>query len=195
MQSQLAGVNSFGTPVNLNFKNKENMIKLVLTDIDGVWTDGGMYYDQSGNELKKFNTSDSAGVVFLRLLDIPLGIITGENTQIVQHRADKLKITRLFMGVMNKLEVAEKLCAELNISLQEVAFIGDDLNDVNLLKAVGFSAVPANAAVYMDQYAQIRLKKCGGDGAFREFVEMLLQKENLLDSAMEKYIQATQKKF
>jgi 3-deoxy-D-glycero-D-galacto-nononate 9-phosphatase len=170
------------------------MIKLVLTDIDGVWTDGGMYYDQSGNEMKKFNTSDSAGVVFLRLLDIPVGIITGENTQIVQRRAEKLKITRLYMGVMNKMEVAEKLCTELNISLQEVAYIGDDLNDANLLKAVGFSAVPANAPAYMNNYTSLRLSKKGGEGAFREFVEILLLKENLLDSAIEKYLDATSRK-
>lgn len=169
-------------------------IKLVLTDIDGVWTDGGMYYDQTGNELKKFNTSDSAGVVFLRLLEIPMGIITGENTQIVQRRADKLKISRLYMGVMNKLEVAEKLCAELQISLQEVAYIGDDLNDAVLLKAVGFSAIPANAPAYMEKFAQIRLTKNGGDGAFREFVEIILQEENLFDTAIEKYLEATQKK-
>ena len=166
-------------------------IKLVLTDIDGVWTDGGMYYDQTGNELKKFNTSDSAGVVFLRLLEIPIGIITGENTQIVQRRANKLKISHLYMGVMNKLEVAKKLCAELNISLQEVAYIGDDLNDAVLLEAVGFSAIPANAPVYMDKYAQLRLSKSGGNGAFREFVEILLQNENLLDAAIEKYLEAT----
>jgi 3-deoxy-D-manno-octulosonate 8-phosphate phosphatase (KDO 8-P phosphatase) len=169
-------------------------IKLVLTDIDGVWTDGGMYYDQSGNELKKFNTSDSAGVLFLRLLKIPMGIITGENTQIVQRRADKLKISRLYMGVTNKLAVVEKLCDEMQISLQEVAYVGDDLNDAVLLKAVGFSAVPANAPAYMEKYAQLRLSKSGGDGAFREFVETLLEKENLLDIAIEKYVEATQKK-
>ena len=169
-------------------------IKLVLTDIDGVWTDGGMYYDQSWNEQKKFNTSDSAGVVFLRLMDIPIGIITGENTQIVQRRADKLKIHHLFMGVRNKLEVAEKLCAELNISLQEVAYLGDDLNDAMLLKAVGFSAVPANSPQYMDNYSKIRLTKRGGDGAFREFVEILLQQENLLETAIEKYMEATSQK-
>ena len=169
-------------------------IKLVLTDIDGVWTDGGMYYDQTGNEWKKFNTSDSAGVVFLRMLEIPVGIITGENTQIVQRRADKLKIDRLYMGVRNKLEVAERICAELNISLKEVACIGDDLNDALLLQAVGFSAIPANASAYMEKFAQIRLSKCGGDGAFREFVEILLQKENLLDTAIEKYLEATLQK-
>ena len=169
-------------------------IKLVLTDIDGVWTDGGMYYDQTGNELKKFNTSDSAGVIFLRLLDIPLGIITGENTRIVRRRAEKLKINHLFMGVKNKLEVAQKLCADLNISLQEVAYVGDDLNDALLLQAVGFSAIPANASAYMEKYAQIRLTRKGGDGAFREFVELILQKENLLETAIGKYLDATREK-
>jgi len=170
------------------------MIKLVLTDIDGVWTDGGMYYDQNGNELKKFNTSDSAGVVFLRLLEIPMGIVTGENTQIVQRRADKLKISHVYMGIKNKLEVAEKLCAEFGIDLQEVAFVGDDLNDAILLKAVGFSAVPANAPVYMEKFAKLRLSKSGGNGAFREFVELLLEKENLLETAIQKYLEATLQK-
>lgn len=169
-------------------------IKLVLTDIDGVWTDGGMYYDQTGNEMKKFNTTDSAGVVFLQLLGIQMGIITGENTKIVWRRAEKLKISHLFIGVKNKLEVAEKLCAELNITLQEVAYVGDDLNDALLLKAVGFSAIPANAPAYMERYAQRRLAKKGGEGAFREFVELILQKENLLDTAIEKYLKANGQK-
>jgi len=166
-------------------------IKLVLTDIDGVWTDGGMYYDQAGMELKKYNTSDSAGVIFLRLLDIPMGIITGENTPIVTRRAEKLKIKHVFLGVRNKLEVARQLCSELNIAMDEVAYIGDDLNDAHLLSAVGFSAVPANAPAYMDKYALTRLTKRGGEGAFREFVELILQKENLLDSAIEQFLALT----
>lgn len=169
-------------------------IKLVLTDIDGVWTDGGMYYDQTGNELKKFNTSDSAGVSFLQGLDIPLGIITGENTKIVWRRAEKLKITHLFIGVKNKLDVAEKLCAELNISLDEVAYVGDDLNDAMLLKSVGFSAIPANSPEYMEKFAKVRLKKKGGEGAFREFVELVLKQENMLDTAIDKYLKATLQK-
>lgn len=168
--------------------------KLVLTDIDGVWTDGGMYYDQTGNEMKKFITCDSAAVIFLQILDIPLGIITGENTRIVWRRAEKLKINHLFIGVKNKLEVAEKLCADLHISLDEVAYIGDDLNDAMLLKSVGFSAIPANAPDYMDRFAKMRLKKKGGEGAFREFVELLLKKENLLDKAVDKYLKATLQK-
>ena len=119
--------------------------KLILTDIDGVWTDGGMYYDQTGNEWKKFHTYDSAGVLFAHQNEIPVGIITGEDTEIVARRAAKLKIDYLFQGVKNKLEVAENLCKELNISLDEVAYIGDDLEDVELLKKVGISATPNSA--------------------------------------------------
>ncbi len=117
-------------------------IKLFITDIDGVWTDGGMYYDQTGNEWKKFNTGDSAGVLFLRLLDIPTAIITGEDTKIVKRRADKLGIPHLFMGVKNKLKVATALCEALGITLDNVAYIGDDINDIVLLRAVGFERLP-----------------------------------------------------
>ena len=94
--------------------------KLVLTDIDGVWTDGGMYYDQMGNEWKKFNTSDSAGVLFCRSAAIPVGIITGEDTEIVKRRAEKLKISILYQGIQDKLTVAEKICDELQITLDDV---------------------------------------------------------------------------
>ena len=112
--------------------------KLVLTDIDGVWTDAGMYYDQTGNEWKKFNTADSAGVLFCKHLSIPVGIITGEDTAIVQRRSEKLKIDYLFQGIQDKLTVATELCAKLNISLAEVAYIGDDLGDIALLKRLVF---------------------------------------------------------
>lgn len=149
-------------------------IKLVLTDIDGVWTDGGMYYDQTGNEWKKFNTSDSAGVLFLRSLSIPVGIITGENTEIVRRRAEKLSIDHLFQGVQDKWTVANTLCQSLGIALREVAYIGDDIGDISLLKTVGFAAAPSNAADYVKQHAHFVTQKNGGDGAFREFVEWLI---------------------
>ena len=123
--------------------------KLILTDIDGVWTDGGMYYDQTGNEWKKFNTSDSAGVLFCHKLGIPVGIITGEKTEIVKRRAKKIKIDYLFQGVQDKLAVANKLCSDLSIDLSEVAYIGDDIGDISLLKKVGFSAAPKNAPKYI----------------------------------------------
>jgi len=160
-------------------------IKLVLTDIDGVWTDGGMYYDNLGNEFKKFNTSDSAGVLMLKKLKVPIGIITGEDTEIVKRRAKKLAIDYLFMGIENKLEVAKELCSKLNINLSEnVAYIGDDLNDVQLLKNVKYSGAPANAPEYVSTYAKLKLEKKGGEGAFREFVERLLAEKNMLQKVI-----------
>lgn len=160
--------------------------KLVITDIDGVWTDGGMYYDQLGNEWKKFNTSDSWGVAFCRANNIAVAIITGEDTEIVRRRAAKLKIDHLFMGVKNKLQTATDLCHQLNISLKEVAFIGDDLNDLKLLKAVGWSGTPGNAPDYIKDQVNTITVKNGGDGAFREFVTSILKKNNLLETTIEK---------
>lgn len=146
-------------------------IKLVLTDIDGVWTDAGMYYDQTGNELKKFNTYDSAGVLWCKMLNIPVGILTGETTEIVKRRAEKLKVDYLFQGVTDKVLIANTLCNELGISLNQVAYIGDDLNDIGLLKAVGLSACPASAPEYIQAICQKVMTKKGGEGVFREFVE------------------------
>jgi 3-deoxy-D-glycero-D-galacto-nononate 9-phosphatase len=93
--------------------------KLILTDIDGVWTDGGMYYDATNVEMKRFHTYDSAGVLFAHAMSIPVGIITGENTQIVRRRADKLKVDYCYLGVKNKLELVKKLAIELNITLAD----------------------------------------------------------------------------
>ncbi len=163
-------------------------IQLVLTDIDGVWTDGGMFYDNNNNEWKKFNTSDSAGVIFLKTHHIPLGIITGETTNIVSRRAEKLKVDYLFQGTSNKLVVATELCNKLNITLQQVAYIGDDINDILLLKEVGFSSCPNNAPNYIKSIVHHTTKKNGGDGAFREFVEFLLDKMGLLDKSIESYL-------
>ena len=154
--------------------------KLVITDIDGVWTDGGMYYDQTGNEWKKFNTSDSAGVLFLNLLNIHFAIITGEETEIVKRRAEKLKVKHLYMGVKDKVDVAAALCEDLGISLNEVAYIGDDINDILLLEKVGISAAPANAPSYIKNKVDFVTKTKGGEGAFREFVECILEKDQLL---------------
>ena len=148
--------------------------KLILTDIDGVWTDGGMYYDQTGNEWKKFNTSDSAGVIFAHRLNIPVGIITGENTKIVERRANKLHIDFLIQGQLEKLPMAKKICEELNIDLEDVAYIGDDIVDIELLKTVGIAGVPANAPDYIKKLSHFELKKNGGEGVFREFVEKII---------------------
>ena len=167
----------------------KSLPKLVITDIDGVWTDGSMYYGNDSIELKRFNTSDSVGVLFLRYLNIPLAIMTGENVQIVQRRADKLKIERVYLGVKDKLSLAKKLCNEINISLEDVAFIGDDINDLELLTQVGLSAAPANAPIYIKEKVNWVLETKGGDGAFREFVEKLVSKHSSIALMLQKYQQ------
>ncbi len=153
--------------------------KLILTDIDGVWTDGGMYYDQTGNEWKKFHTYDSAGVLYARYFNIPVGIITGEDTEIVKRRAEKLKIDYLYQGVSNKLEVAQKLITELGIAFDDVAYIGDDLPDLPLLKVAGYSAAPANAPEQIKMRVKMITQLSGGEGAFREFVENILGADSI----------------
>ena len=162
--------------------------KLVITDIDGVWTDGGMYYDDNGNEWKKFNTSDSAGVLFLRLAGIPMAIMTGENSNAVRNRAKKLDIKHCYIAVKNKLAHARQLCLELNITLDQVAFIGDDINDLLLLREVGLSAAPSNAPEYIRQTVDLTMKKKGGEGAFREFVEMILSANQKFEAVLERYL-------
>lgn len=161
--------------------------KLIISDIDGVWTDGGMYLDNYNNEWKKFNTSDSAGVLFLNLLEIPLAIITGEDTEIVKRRIKKLGIKHLFMGVKDKVNIAKSLCDKLGISLEEVAFIGDDINDLLLLKEVGFSASPNNAPSYIKNQVDFVTEKRGGDGAFREFIEHLITKFSSIEMILSRY--------
>ena len=156
-----------------------NKIKLILSDVDGVWTDGGMYYDQMGNEFKKFNTYDSAGVLFCKKLGIPVGIITGENTEIVKRRAEKLIIDYVFQGVNNKVSVLEKLCNDLKISFDEVAYIGDDINDIGIINKVGFSACPCTAPIYIKDKVNLVLNKKGGEGVFREFIEQIFGLEKI----------------
>ncbi|HET6255181.1 MAG TPA: HAD hydrolase family protein [Puia sp.] len=161
--------------------------KLIVTDIDGVWTDGGMYYTESGDEFKRFNTYDSAGVVFCRLLGIPVAIITGEPSMAVKRRAEKLKIVHCHTGITDKLAVLKALCGDLNITLAEVAYIGDDLNDMGVLPRVGYSACPSSAPDYVKQMVTVVLTKKGGEGVFREFVEGILESNGVLQELLDKH--------
>ena len=156
---------------------KQPKIKLFLSDVDGVLTDGGMYYTENGDELKKFNTRDGMGFQLLREAGVATGIITSEDTQLVARRAKKLKVDYLFQGKRDggKLDMARGICEELGITLAEVSYIGDDLNCIPLLEAVGFAACPADAMTGVLGLPGIRvLGKKGGEGCVREWVEILL---------------------
>lgn len=157
--------------------NTTSQVKLFLTDVDGVLTDAGMYYSESGDELKKFNTKDGMGLELLRNKGVKTGIITSEITDIVKRRAEKLKVDYLSQGKKGrgKLESAIAICKKQGISLQEVAYIGDDLNCIDLLSSVGLAACPIDAAAEVKNIDNIIvLTKKGGEGVVREFVEIIL---------------------
>jgi YrbI family 3-deoxy-D-manno-octulosonate 8-phosphate phosphatase len=155
-------------------------IKLFLSDVDGTLTDAGMYYGENGEEFKKFNTHDGKAFELLRNAGIKTGIITSENTQIVANRAKKLKVDYLYQGLEHKgkLDIAKEICRMENITLEEIAYIGDDINCKELLEHSGIAACPANALAAVKNIPHIiQLSVRGGEGAVREFVELILQSD------------------
>ncbi|WP_367392678.1 HAD-IIIA family hydrolase [Lewinella sp. LCG006] len=150
-------------------------IRLLLTDVDGVLTDAGMYYTENGDELKKFNTRDGMGMAMLQKQGIRIGIITSENTKLVERRAQKLGVDFLYQGKQDKAITLEKILTETGLKTHQVAYIGDDLNDIKIIKAVGLSACPNNAVDEIKKGVDIVLSAKGGEGAVREFAEMILK--------------------
>jgi len=154
---------------------KKQTIKLFLTDVDGTLTDAGMYYSENGDELKKFSTYDGMGLRMLSEKGILTGIITSETRELNRRRAEKLKLDYYFYGDSSKLKTVTQLCSNLNISLQNVAYIGDDVNDFELLSNVGWAACPANSVSKIKNIPNIELlQKKGGEGAVREFADLIL---------------------
>lgn len=153
-----------------------NNIKLFLSDIDGTLTDGGMYYSENGDELKKFNTRDGMGMSLLREKGIKVGLITSEDRELNQRRAEKLKLDYFYQGKKNggKLDVAKSICKQMGITLKEVAYIGDDINCIELLSSVGVAACPADADEKVKAIPGIKIMtKKGGQGCVREFTKLL----------------------
>jgi len=150
-------------------------IKMFLTDCDGTLTDGGMYYSNLGEELKKFNTRDGAGLRMLKERGIITGIITGEISETVRRRAEKLNVNELIMGSDDKVADITELCAKYGIEMRDVAYIGDDTNDVDAMRAAALTGCPADASKNVMKLADFVSSKKGGDGAVREFVEWILE--------------------
>jgi YrbI family 3-deoxy-D-manno-octulosonate 8-phosphate phosphatase len=157
-------------------KEKCKKIKLVLSDVDGVLTDGGMYYTANGEEFKKFNTKDGMGVEILKNNKIPTIFLTKENSKISKNRSKKLQ-TKIYLGVKNKEKKLKEISEELKINPQEIAYIGDDVNDVLIMKLVGFSASPNDGILKVKKIADYICKNKGGEGAFREFADLIIDKK------------------
>ena len=156
-----------------------NDIRLFLTDVDGTLTDGGMYYGSDGTEFKKFNTRDGMGLQLLQQTGVKVGIVTSENTTINVNRARKLKVDYLKQSARygGKLAAVNEICAEMGITLQEVAYVGDDVNCYELLAAVGWAACPADACDKVKSIEGIHiLQRRGGDACVREWIDQILAK-------------------
>ena len=163
-------------------------IKLFLTDVDGCLTDGGMYYSAEGDVMKRFCVYDGMGMVRLQQAGVPCGILTSEKSPIVKARAEKLRLQFLYLGVgsrvnpncLTKLEAAQEISEKLGISMAEVCYVGDDVNDIDLLSAVGYPCCPPNARPEVKAVPGIRvLKTPGGRGTIREICDEILKERGV----------------
>jgi len=159
----------------LNLVDKAKKIKLLLTDNDGVLTDTGVYYSEQGEELKRFSIRDGMGVVRLReICKIETGIITGEKSGSVKKRAEKLQLKHLYLGINNKSIELDKILLSNNLLPENIAYIGDDVNDIEIIKRAGLTASPNDAMDEVKEIVDYICKNKGGNGAFREFAELII---------------------
>ena len=160
---------------NLQLKKKLEKIKVVLTDNDGVLTDTGVYFSVKGEEFKRFSIRDGMGVERMRkYAGVETIIITGEESGSVRTRAEKLKIKEYYLGVKKKEELLPEIMRRNNVTPEEIAFIGDDSNDVEIMKLVGFRATPSDGMSFIKELADYVCENKGGNGAFREVAELII---------------------
>ena len=156
------------------------MIELIVLDVDGTLTDGKITYSTSGEETKSFDVADGLAIaVWTKVFGKKAAIITGRNSSIVERRAKELQITHLHQGVKNKQEVLENILKAEGLNWNQVAAIGDDLNDYNMLKKVGLSFTPANGTHYLKEFVNVICKNSGGNGAVREMLEHIIKEDGL----------------
>lgn len=161
---------------------KASKIRLLLTDCDGVLTDNGVYYSEQGELMKRFSIRDGMGVErLIKLAGVETGIITGETSESVKKRAEKLKLNHLFLGIKNKELELEKILFNNNLKKSEIAYIGDDVNDIGIMQLCGLTACPQNAMFQVVNIVDYHCKTDGGYGAFREFAELIIQYKNKIN--------------
>ena len=158
-------------------RNKCKKIKIVLTDVDGVLTDGGRYYSEKGESLKKFHARDGMGVNILLRNQIKTVVITKENSKIVKYWAKVMNVSKVYSGIKTKERKLETICKIYKVVPAEIAFVGDDVNDIELMKKVGFSAAPYDGNPQAVKIANYVCKTLGGNGVLREIGDMILKEK------------------
>lgn len=160
-----------------NIKGKCKQVKVVLSDVDGVLTNGGMYYTDKGDVMKRFHVRDGMGVTLLKKNNIPTVLVTKEKTRIVKQWAKNMNIEKLYDGIIHKESILNEICKHYKIKTKNIAYIGDDVNDLDLLKKVGLSATPSDGIAKAKKICHYVCKVNGGDGAFREFADLIIQNQ------------------
>lgn len=157
---------------------RASRVKLLVMDVDGTLTDGAMYYSERGEELKRFSTRDGMGLTLLHRSGLRTAIITSENSLIVARRAEKLKISEVILGSRDKTTTLQELARRMSISTEDIAYIGDDVNDLHAMRLSGLSACPSDAVRVIRDVAHYVCSAAGGYGAVREFAEFILISQN-----------------
>ena len=153
-----------------------------MTDIDGCLTDNSVFYMPDGNKIKKFNMADGMGVKLLQKNDILVGVISGDNSLASKKRMEDLGVNYIYVGVKDKKEILDKIANDLDISYEEIAYMGDDVQDLCVLKEVGLAFAPNNALDEVKKCVKVVTKKAGGLGAFREFAEYVIDYNKKIES-------------
>lgn len=167
--------------------NNLQNIKLIALDVDGTLTDGKIYYDSNGNEMKAFDVKDGMAISQASKNGIAIAIITGRNSIIVEKRAKELGIKHIYQGINSKVEVIDSIVKQLAITLEEVIYIGDDINDLEVMGKVKYAACPNDAVKEVKEICNIVSIKNGGNGAVREIIEHILKKQRNWINIVEKY--------
>jgi 3-deoxy-D-manno-octulosonate 8-phosphate phosphatase (KDO 8-P phosphatase) len=169
-------------------RNNAKAVKLMIFDVDGVMTDGGLYYTESGEELKAFNTLDGHGLKMLQASGVKLAIITGRTSKLVEHRARNLGLDYLYQGAHNKLEVFQQLLLEAGVQPEQCGYMGDDVVDLPVMRRVAFSVAVPDAPQIVRQHAGYVTVARGGFGAVREACELVMREQGTLDAALAPYL-------
>lgn len=173
---------------NRDLQQKAQSIKLVAFDIDGIMTDGRLYFTSMGDEIKAFNVKDGLGLKLLRDSGVEVAIITGRTSELVNRRARDLKIDKLIQGREDKKIALQELMAQEDLKAEQIAYMGDDLPDLPAIRAAGLGVTVADAMPIIKQHADMITQANGGDGAVREFCDWLMQAQGNLDRVLEPYL-------
>ncbi|MCW8930147.1 MAG: 3-deoxy-manno-octulosonate-8-phosphatase KdsC [Gammaproteobacteria bacterium] len=168
--------------------SKAKLIKLLICDVDGVMTDGRLFFGDNGMEYKAFHSRDGLGIMMLQRSGIPLAVITARTSDVVMHRMKNLKIDLVFQGQLNKVQAFEDICQQLDLSSEQVAYVGDDLVDLPVMRKVGLSIAVADAHERVKQLSDWTTQHNGGQGAVRDVCELLMESQGTLEEQFSVYL-------